>query len=250
MQAHGSRTILATFTDHLLAQMAHELQHAIEVADDPLVVDGATLGAAYERWGFRPDPKTATYETHGAIRAAQSALQELRNIRQRSDFERAIAASTQGLGSVPRLRSTDAAIRELLSEGAERSTTFRGLVDTIAGLSGIVYVEFGHCAFGRLDGCMLPNIVAVQGQRYLKIVVTPDKHRRPHDQLIGLIAHELRHAVEVIAEERVVDGATLEALYQRIGTPMEGGLRGYETSAARAAEKAVLSELSATHAGR
>ena len=60
MQAHGSRTILATFTDHLLAQMAHELQHAIEVADDPVVVDGATLGAAYQRWGFRPDPKSTT----------------------------------------------------------------------------------------------------------------------------------------------------------------------------------------------
>jgi hypothetical protein len=81
MQAHGSRTILATFTHHLLAQMAHELQHAIEVADDPLVVDGATLGAAYQRWGFRPDLKSTTYETERAIRAGQLVLQELRNVR-------------------------------------------------------------------------------------------------------------------------------------------------------------------------
>jgi hypothetical protein len=78
MQAHGDKTILAAFTDHLIAQIGHELQHAIEVADDSTVVDGPTLEAAYRRWGFRPDPKSTTYESERAIRAGRLVLNELR----------------------------------------------------------------------------------------------------------------------------------------------------------------------------
>ena len=77
MQAHGDKTILAAFTDHLIAQIGHELQHAIEVADDSTVVDGQTLGAAYTRWGFQPDLKTTTYESERAIRTGQAVLSEL-----------------------------------------------------------------------------------------------------------------------------------------------------------------------------
>jgi hypothetical protein len=40
-----------------------------------------------------------------------------------------------------------------------------------------------------------------------------------------------------------VDVQTLEAMYEKIGTPLTGGLNGYETSAARAAGDAVLAEL-------
>jgi hypothetical protein len=40
-----------------------------------------------------------------------------------------------------------------------------------------------------------------------------------------------------------VDVQTLEAMYEKIGTPLTGGLKGYETSAARAAGDAVLAEL-------
>ena len=156
----------------------------------------------------------------------------------------------ESVPSSPRVRSTDAPIVELLEEGNERSKTFRGLLDTIAQSRVIVYVEFGYCAFGHLNGCLLSFIVSSHGYRYLRILVTPDKSRRSADQLIAVIAHELRHAVEVIEQEGVVDAVTLETLYQRIGTPLGGGLHGYETSAARAAQDAVLSELAATRARR
>jgi len=73
--------------------------------------------------------------------------------------------------------------------------------------------------------------------------VTPDKTRGSHDQLLALIVHELRHALEVIEHVEVVDATTMEAMYRRIGTPLTGGATGYETSAARAAGDAVLSEL-------
>lgn len=157
------------------------------------------------------------------------------------------AATTQGAA---RVRSTDAAILELLKEGAERSATLRSLIGAIDQSNGIVYVEFGYCAFGRLNGCLLPFIGASQGDRYLRIVITRDKNRQSHDQLIALIGHELRHALEAIEHPDVVDAQTLEAMYRRIGTSVAGQHSGYETSAARAAGDAVLAELSATRTAR
>src|SRR5262245_64753806 len=50
------------------------------------------------------------------------------------------------------------------------------------------YVEFGHCAFGHLNGCLLPYVVPTTGGRYLRILVTPDPTRVDHDRLIALIA--------------------------------------------------------------
>jgi len=142
-----------------------------------------------------------------------------------------------------RVRSTDASVLALVREGVERSAIFSTLVDRIGRSNGIVYVEFGYCAFGRVNGCVLSFIASSHGDRYLRILVSPDKNRRSHDQLLALIAHELRHALEVLEHPEVVDVSTMEALYRRIGTPETGGMTGYETSAARAAGENALSEL-------
>jgi hypothetical protein len=142
-----------------------------------------------------------------------------------------------------RVRSTNADLLALIREGNERSVTFRTLVDTIGRSNGIVYIEFGYCAFGHLNGCLLPYIAPAHADRYFRIIVTPDKNRRSHDQLLALIAHELRHALEVIEHLEVVDVQMLEALYRRIGTPLTAQIRGYETSAARAAGDVVQAEL-------
>jgi hypothetical protein len=142
-----------------------------------------------------------------------------------------------------RVRSTNAEMLALPHEGADRSPTFRGLVDKVASSDGIVYIEFGYCAFGHLNGCLLPFIASSHGDRYLRVVVTPDKNQRSHDQLLALIAHELQHALEVIEHAKVIDVATLEAMYREIGRSIPGQNHGYETSAARAAGDAVLAEL-------
>jgi hypothetical protein len=157
------------------------------------------------------------------------------------------APAAAGTEPAARVRSTNATILELLKEGAERSATFGSLIDAIDHSTGIVYVEFGYCAFGHLNGCLLPFIAVSHGDRYLRILVTPDKNRRSHDQLLALLAHEMRHALEVLEHKEVVDVATMEAMYERIGTPLIGQ-KGYETSAARAAGDAVRAELSAKHA--
>jgi hypothetical protein len=102
-------------------------------------------------------------------------------------------------------------------------------------------VEFGHCALGHLNGCLLPFVVPSTGGRYLRIVVTPDKTRESRDRFIALIAHELQHALEVLVHPEVVDVDSMLAMYAKIGVPL-AGRSGYETSAAHAVQDAVLSE--------
>lgn len=148
------------------------------------------------------------------------------------------------------VRSTSGAMLQLIKEGTERSATFRTLVDGINHSDGIVYVERGICAFGRVNGCVLLFIAATPGTRYIRILVTPDSYRVSHDRVLALIAHELQHAREVIEHANVIDVATMEEMYRRIGTPLRGSQRGYETSDARAAGDTVLDELSAKHASR
>ena len=77
MKAHGEPTRLAVFTNHLIAQIGHELHHAIEVADDPAVVDDASLDRHYRRAGFRPDARRSTYESESALLAGERVLREL-----------------------------------------------------------------------------------------------------------------------------------------------------------------------------
>ena len=103
------------------------------------------------------------------------------------------------------VRSTDAVMLRLIEEGTERSVTFAALVDTIGHSNDIVYVEFGYCAFGHLDGCLLPFVASSQGGRYLRVLVTPDQNRRTHDQLLALIGHGLQHALAVIQHHDVVN---------------------------------------------
>jgi hypothetical protein len=153
-------------------------------------------------------------------------------------------------GTSPRVRSTNATILDLLSEGASRSTTFCSLIDVINGSHDIVYVEYGYCNFGRVNGCLLPYIVLSRTERYLRVQVTPDKNRLSHDQRLAIIAHELQHAIEVIQHPEVVDLITMEKMYQKIGKPLGHGMTEFETSAARAAGDNVLTELLARSSSR
>jgi hypothetical protein len=63
-----------------MATLAHELFHALEIADDASAVDGATLEAYYARAGIRTGdmPGRVTFETSGALAAGVQARRELR----------------------------------------------------------------------------------------------------------------------------------------------------------------------------
>src|SRR5262249_48617155 len=51
--------------------------------------------------------------------------------------------------------------------------------------------------------------------RWVQVLVNP---RRPTNEILAMIGHELQHAVEIGENPNVVDQATMTELYVRIGT--------------------------------
>ena len=137
-----------------------------------------------------------------------------------------------------RVRSSEPKLVNLIDEGVRRSHTFARLIQMVHESDVIVYVEGGRELPGLVDGglLLLPRPV---GTRYLRILVRQDLHR---DEVIALIAHELRHAIEV---GEATDVRTREAfvnLYQKIGFSAPGSHR-FDTQAAQDAGRTVRREL-------
>ena len=63
-----------------IAMMAHELQHAVEIAETPAIVDGESLVREYKRIGYvntlSPLPGVA-FDTRAAVRAGERVMKEL-----------------------------------------------------------------------------------------------------------------------------------------------------------------------------
>jgi hypothetical protein len=136
------------------------------------------------------------------------------------------------------VRSVDARITKLLSDGTRRSPTFADLVTALHQTNVIVYVESSHALSPEIAGRILLQTVAGT-QRYLRVQV---RATLPPDQMISVIAHELRHALEVADDPAVVDDVGLTMLYQRIGH-VTYGMQGFDTDAARETGKRVRTEL-------
>jgi hypothetical protein len=106
-----------------------------------------------------------------------------------------------------------AQMRSAVISGIEASPTLRSLVDRLEASDVVVYLVArpsrspevaGHVAF----------MSAVGGRRYLCVSIDP---KFTGARLIGLIGHELCHAVEIAEQASVVDERSLAALYRRIG---------------------------------
>ena len=70
--------VFLAYQDRLIAQIGHELQHAVEIANNSDVVDAATLSGLYERIGERRGSLgDVRYETEAAIQAGQRVLREI-----------------------------------------------------------------------------------------------------------------------------------------------------------------------------
>ena len=138
-----------------------------------------------------------------------------------------------------RVRSTDRFVTQLLQKGIERSKTFAELVTALNTTDVIVYIERVPTLPTALAGRLL--LLRVAGnQRYLRIQVRGDLSP---NELIALIGHELRHALEVAEHPSVRDETTMLSLYQRIGHPSTGALHTYDTDAAQTAGRQVRMEL-------
>jgi hypothetical protein len=150
------------------------------------------------------------------------------------------APGNGGLLSAPdrRVRSTDPRIVELLEAGMQRSPTFAGLVKSVSATDVIVYIERVRDLPRSLGGRLLLMPIA-SSQRYLRIQVRGDLPRR---DLIALIGHELRHALEIAQEPTVRDNSSMISLFQRIGRSSRQ-THTFDTTAAQNAGWKVRQEL-------
>lgn len=137
-----------------------------------------------------------------------------------------------------RVRAMNGPAARLLADGVRRSRTFAALISAIQETDVIVYVESTSNLPATMGGRLQLQAVT-DGERYLRVQVLASLR---HNQAIEVLAHELRHVLEVAAERSVVDQAGMVALYQRIGFPTFGA-RGYDTVAARRTGDTVRREL-------
>jgi len=140
---------------------------------------------------------------------------------------------------VSHVRSTDRALTAQLADGCRRSPTMRALVERLDASDLFVHVEAGR----RLGGGYLQFAESTAHGRYARVIVDVDLDV---SQLIAVIAHELRHATEIAEAPEIVDRASFQAFYERIGTRRtrcSSGPACYETAAAEDAAAAVFREI-------
>jgi hypothetical protein len=145
-------------------------------------------------------------------------------------------ASDEPTQAFPRVRGATPSVSETLRLAAERSPTFQSLVTTIEGTDGIVYVHRGQCGRQVLS-CLLLTITKAADYRMLHIKI--DERRKDHDLMVS-IAHELRHAVELLSDPTIADSTAAQNFYHR-GAPKE--TYAFETQAAIETELRVDEEL-------
>jgi len=141
-----------------------------------------------------------------------------------------------------RVRTIDARLQSIIDEGVRFSLTFEALVDRLDRSDLVVYVERETRPIEGIEGC-LTFISSQAGTRYLRVRVAyiSDRARQ-----LAIVAHELRHAVEVADTPRIVDSRSFEREYERFGyenpyTGVRG--RAFDTDAAVAAGVRVLREI-------
>ena len=142
----------------------------------------------------------------------------------------------------PALRPETAAVRALITDGIERSSTFRDLTSRLSGADVIVYVRFSRCP-GNLAGCLL--WASAPGLR--RVVIKLDQFGRSPNELTALLAHELQHALEVADAPEIKDLASFQKSFAGRGWK---GAHGFETAQAREITKRVAAELRSTSEAR
>lgn len=138
----------------------------------------------------------------------------------------------------PSVRSSDRALADLIGKATRGSQTFRNLLARIETTNGIVYVEPGKCRTG-VRACLQMWMHVSGPNRFVRIVI--DRSIRPSEiETMRSIGHELQHAIEVLREPTIIDGATMFNFLKRTA-PTDNPR--FETTAAVNAGNAVFDEL-------
>ena len=119
------------------------------------------------------------------------------------------AAGAQSATAMPRVRSENPMLAQLIADAPAASVTFRSLVAAIDATNGIVYVESGQCPYGS-QACLAHSIQVAGPHRILRVVLNT---RRGREGLIGAIGHELQHAMEVLSEPGIT---TTQGMFFRL----------------------------------
>lgn len=147
------------------------------------------------------------------------------------------AAAETGAPVLSRVRAGNPAIVALMEQASHRSATFSNLVEIINTTNGKVYVEEGTCGHG-VRACLVLKVTVAGSHRFLRILV--DTQKSDWD-LMGSIGHELRHAVEVLSEPGLSDGA-IRFFYKRTSSSTRDAF-AFETAAAIDTGEAVRAEV-------
>ncbi len=136
------------------------------------------------------------------------------------------------------VRTTDKNVQRLLRVGVSRSPTFTSLMKRLNASDVIVYIETVPALPTTLAGRLLLMPLA-NHQRYLRIQITM---AGAQNELVALLGHELRHAVEVADAPDVRSESGLVHLYERIGM-RSNSPHCYETESAQSIARLVRKEL-------
>ncbi|HEY7533833.1 MAG TPA: hypothetical protein VH681_13745 [Nitrospiraceae bacterium] len=142
------------------------------------------------------------------------------------------------------VRTTEPEVQALLDNATSRSETFRSLITALNESDIIVYVETSVTRAAKLRGHLVHRIVAKGTHRYLRLRLNPFG---PVEQRIGVIAHELQHALEIAQALNVGRSETVQSFFELIGFT-HGTQCGdcYETTRALDVERTVREELRAS----
>jgi hypothetical protein len=116
------------------------------------------------------------------------------------------------------------------------------MVAIIDASDSYVYVQGGKCSHS-VRACFV-SVTASSTNRFMRVIVDSGLGEL---ELTGLIAHELRHTIEVISEPWVRDSAAKYQFYER--TAMHASGDTHETRAAIVAGEIVRSEVRKSNRG-
>ena len=136
------------------------------------------------------------------------------------------------------VRGVGEVMAKAIADGVDRSPTFARLLARLNRSDVVVYAE----SVRDLPSMLAARMLFLRGQgrfRYVRVQVRVDATA---NERIALLAHELRHALEVADSPDVQDEETLVTMYERIGGPLRTA-HHYDTVAARETGRQVRREL-------
>ena len=117
-----------------------------------------------------------------------------------------------------RVRTDSRYLRLVIASGIERAPTFRRIMDRLDQSDVIAEVQCGNFTGSQQVGRTV-LLAALPTVRYVLVEIACPMTSVP---ALHLVAHELRHVLEIADATWVVDGPTLAQLYLDIGFPTHG----------------------------